>query len=88
MAQRHLIGHRPALCGVVVASLLLALRVTALAQAPQIPPAITTPDRVETRLGTLDLRGNSGEDIRQSGLHARIRSVREHLSGCELAGRS
>lgn len=53
MVRQHSIAHRLASCAMVGASL-LALTVASLAQAPQIPPAITTPDKVESRIAMLD----------------------------------
>jgi hypothetical protein len=41
---------------VVAACTVLALPRLATAQAPAISPAISTPDKVETRIGTLDFK--------------------------------
>ena len=74
----------------VFACAMLALPHLAAAQtAPAIPPAITTPDKVETPhrhagvQGRRAERGDRGQDLRQSGLHARVQCVREHLPGGE-----
>ena len=46
------------------------------------PPSITTPDRVETRIGTLEFKDGApskatvDEGLRQPRLHARARRVR------------
>jgi hypothetical protein len=53
----------------------------------EVPPSLITPDKVETRLGTLDFKNGApsaetvAKDLRQSRLHACLRRVREHLSG-------
>jgi hypothetical protein len=39
-----------------VACAMLALPCVAVAQTTEIPPEITTPDQVETRIGTLDFK--------------------------------
>ena len=63
----------------------LALPHIAAAQAP-IPPSISTPDKVETRIGTLEFKDGMpsketiGQGLRQSGLHPRLQGVREHLA--------
>jgi len=44
------------LSAVVVGATLVLPRLVASQTAPTIPPSITTPDRVETRIGTLDFR--------------------------------
>ena len=44
------------LSAVVVGATLVLPRLVAAQTAPAIPPSITTPDRVETRIGTLDFR--------------------------------
>jgi hypothetical protein len=47
----------------IVTVTLLALAPFGQAQSPKVPPAITTPDKVETRLGTLEFRdGMPSED--------------------------
>jgi hypothetical protein len=41
----------------LIACAMLALTISAAAQtSPQIPPAITTPDRVQTRIGALEFK--------------------------------
>ena len=47
------IGH---LAAVVVCATLVLPRLAAAQTAPAIPPSITTPDKVESRLGTLDFK--------------------------------
>ena len=44
------------LSAVVVCATLVLPRLAAAQTAPAIPPSITTPDKVETRLGTLDFK--------------------------------
>src|SRR4051812_11229466 len=41
---------------IVVSATLVLLRLSAAQTPPAIPPSITTPDKVETRLGTLDFK--------------------------------
>ena len=70
----------------VLALAMLFILPGAHAQAP-IPPAITTPHKVDTTLGTLDFKDGApsaatlDKDLRQPRLHARIRGVREHDAG-------
>ena len=44
------------LAAAVVCATLVLPRLAAAQTAPAIPPSITTPDKVETRLGTLDFK--------------------------------
>jgi hypothetical protein len=50
------VTRRLVLCALVADFMLVASEATALAEAPQVPSAITTPDKVETRLGTLEFK--------------------------------
>jgi hypothetical protein len=57
MIERHLEVTRSLVpCGLVAGLMLVASVTTTLAQATQIPQAITTPDKVESRIGTLDFK--------------------------------
>ena len=81
--------HIVLLAVLVVCATLVLPRLAAAQTAPAIPPSITTPDKVETRLGTLDFKDGMpstatlDKGLRQSGLHARLRCVREHHAGRE-----
>ena len=44
------------LAAVVVCATLVLPRLAAAQTAPAIPPSITTPDKVETRIGTLEFK--------------------------------
>ena len=84
--------HR--LLAVLAACAALAAPPSATAQATADSPAITTPDKVETRIGTLDFKdgmpskATAREGLRQPRLHARLRGVREHDAGRERGRRS
>jgi hypothetical protein len=67
---------------------LAMLRLAAAQTVPAISLAISTPDKVETRLGTLDFKDGMPSPAimtrsTQSGLLARLRGVREHHAGRE-----
>ena len=63
------------------------------AQAPAAtPPSLVTPDRVETRVGTLEFKdgapskATARQGLRQPALRARLRRLHEHLPGRQHGG--
>jgi hypothetical protein len=55
-ASRWTISTSIAAIGITVCTMLALPHMAAAQTAPAIPPAITTPDKVETRIGTLDFK--------------------------------
>src|SRR4051794_5886943 len=53
---RRLMKQTGLLAAVVVCATLVLPRLAAAQTASAIPPSITTPDKVETRIGTLDFK--------------------------------
>ena len=65
------------LAAVVVCAMPALPHLAAAQTAPAIPPSITTPDKVESRIGTLEFKDGApsqatvDEGLRQPRLHAR-----------------
>ena len=79
------LSRRTRLMMFLAASTFLAGTIVASAQNAEIPPILVTPDKVETRIGTLEFKDGApsaetaAEGLRHAGLHPRPRRLPQQL---------